>query len=163
MPHYFQDYATDPESVGYAEGEEQPEGVRIQMPKDDKLVQTGEVMPNVAYSQPHNVQKYRPELGAQMDNFENPYVVRNYPPQQQQQQQQQQMPPPYQQGYPGIMGRRKKRELKDYHWGIHRLMSTGKIMRLRPVKNSCRVESFLISNDTRNVRQGNFYIGVVHN
>jgi hypothetical protein len=104
------------------------------MPKDDKLVQTGEVMPNVAYSQPHNVQKYRPELGAQVDNFENPYAVRNYP-QQQQQQQQQQMPSPYQQGYPGTMGRRKKRELKDYAWGIHRLMSTGKTSSLRPVQN----------------------------
>ena len=27
---FSQDYVQDPESVGYAEGEEQPEGVRIQ-------------------------------------------------------------------------------------------------------------------------------------
>jgi hypothetical protein len=52
--------------VGYAEGEEQPEGVRVQIPKNDKMVQTGEVMANVAYSQPHNVEKYRPELGGQV-------------------------------------------------------------------------------------------------
>jgi hypothetical protein len=30
------------------------------------MVQTGEVMANVAYSQPHNVEKYRPELGGQV-------------------------------------------------------------------------------------------------
>ena len=36
------------------------------MPKNDKRVETGEVMSNVAYSQPHNVQKYRPELGGQV-------------------------------------------------------------------------------------------------
>jgi len=58
----------------------------------------------------------------QTDNFENPYMVRNYPPAPQQQPQ----VPPYQQGYPGVMGRRK-REIQDYEWGIHRLMSTGNI------------------------------------
>ena len=69
--------------------------------------------------------------------------MRNYPPQQQQQQPQQpyqQQQQPYQQGYPGTMGRRK-REVKDYHFGIHRLMSTGitkktKIIFLDAVKMS---------------------------
>ena len=64
----------------------------------------------------------------QIDNFENPYAVRNFP---QQPQQQPQQLPPYQQGYPGVMGRRRKRELKNYEWGIHRLMSTGNKMTFR--------------------------------
>jgi len=71
-------------------------------------------MGNVAYSQPHNIQKNRPELGSQSDTFENPYV-RNIP------QPQQQIPPGYQQGYFG----RRRRAAEDFTFGIHRIMSTG--------------------------------------
>lgn len=105
--------------MAYAEGEEQPEGVRISAPKTSKRTDTEEVMGNVAYSQPHKVQKYRPELGGQSDNFENPYVVQNFP------QQQQQPPMGYPPGYAGSMGRRKKRQALPDFGGIHRLLSTG--------------------------------------
>ena len=89
-----------------------------------------EIVPNVAYRQPHSIRKYPNQF---QDNFENPYgrVPWAPPPQQQQ------MPPyPQQQqpGYPGYPFGRKKRRSKrgadatagyDSHWGMHRIMSTG--------------------------------------
>lgn len=109
----------------------------LQLPKEDKRTETGEVIGNVAYSQPHNVQKNRPELGTQSDTFENPYV-RTYP-----QPQPPQIPPGYQQGYFG----RRKRAAEDFSFGIHRIMSTGKSGRTIPFadKNQVFLWCFSIS------------------
>ena len=128
--------AAEPKVVGYAEGEEVGEGVRP-LNHHHKKQNVGEVIPNVVYSQNHNVRKNQPELDGRMDNFENPYG------RQQPQQQPQYQPPPYQMPYP--QGRIVKRaaapapaaqaatmvnEIKEStdnlpHFGIHRLVSTG--------------------------------------
>ena len=93
-----------------------------------------EVVPNMAYGQPHNVRKYPSHLAQnQQDSFEYPYArqkQQNYP----------QMPPvgypQYPQGYPQYQPnygkKRRKRKASsskyeqfDAHSGIHRIMSTG--------------------------------------
>ena len=111
-----------------------------------------EVLPNIGYAlRPHNVKKHPSELNGRQDSFENPYARPQYPAAAQPIQ-----PAGYpsggyppQQGYPqypqypqypvpqvgGGYGRRKRRAKRqtsgtddtyDAHWGIHRIMSTGK-------------------------------------
>ena len=101
-----------------------------------------EVVPNMAYGQPHNVRKYPSHLAQnQQDSFEYPYArqkQQNYP----------QMPPvgypQYPQGYPQYQPnygkKRRKRKASsskyeqfDAHSGIHRIMSTG--MKISIIEN----------------------------
>ena len=105
-----------------------------------------EVLPNIGYALPHNVKKHPSELNGRQDSFENPYArqpiqpagypMGAYPPQQGYPQYPQYPQYPVPQVGGGYGRRRRKRRAKrqtsgsddtyDAHWGIHRIMSTGK-------------------------------------
>lgn len=125
--------AEDPDRIAFAEAADSP--VRVENALKGKPSVVEEVVPQMAYGQPHNIRKYPSHLAAnQRDSFENPYA-RQFPSQQGQQFPYPGQFPQVPQGYPqypmqpNYGKKRRKRAAADPdfdpHWGIHRIMSTG--------------------------------------
>ena len=119
--------AIDPDKIAFAEAAESP--IEVGNVVKGKSSKMEEVVPQMAYGQPHSIRKYPGHLN-QQDTFENPYFKPNYP--QMQPQGQMGYPQYPQQGYPQYQPqygkRRRKRQAKesyDAHFGLHRIMSTG--------------------------------------